>query len=87
MLRESNGHYWDGETEITKEEYDAKLEVIYAKIRLVNAVYEGTASINDCPEEWREEIERRVEEMKAEDDPDPDIDEADAFEFLFGGAV
>lgn len=57
----TNKYYKDG-IEITAEEYAVILEEIKAKAELVNGICAGTASINDVPSEWREEVQRRVDE-------------------------
>ena len=67
-LRYENGNLLaigtgNGGTEITAEEYAALLAEIREKAALVDAVYNGEAV--DVPEEWREEIERRVAERIA----------------------
>ena len=54
-----------GGTEITKEEYDALLTEIREKAALVDKLYNGEITIEDVPEEWREEIQRRVDERIA----------------------
>lgn len=65
-----------GGTEITKEEYDILLSEIREKASLVDKLYSGEITIDDVKSEWREEIQRRVNERieaekNAEPDPDP----------------
>ena len=54
-----------GGTEITEAEYNALLTEIREKAALVNQLYAGEITIADVPEEWREEIQRRVNERIA----------------------
>ena len=51
-----------GGEEITQEEYDALLTEIRAKTNLVNKLYAGQITIEDIPDEWQEEIQRRVDD-------------------------
>ena len=65
-----------GGTEITKEEYDTLLSEIKERASLVDKLYSGEITIDDVKSEWREEIQRRVNERieaekNAEPDPDP----------------
>lgn len=53
--------YRDG-VEITAEEYSAAFEEIKAKTDLANQLYKGEITIDAVPAEWREEIQRRVNE-------------------------
>lgn len=54
-----------GGMEITESEYNRMLSEIREKASLVNQLYNGDITIADVPEEWREEIQRRVEERIA----------------------
>lgn len=54
-----------GGTEITESEYNALLSEIREKASLVNQLYNGEIRINDVPEGWQEEIQRRVDERIA----------------------
>lgn len=56
-----------GGTEITEAEYNELLSIIHTKADLVNRVYNGEITIDAVPEEWREEIQRRVDERIAAD--------------------
>lgn len=49
-----------GGTEITEAEYNALLSEIREKAALVDKLYSGEITIGDVPEDWREEIQRRV---------------------------
>lgn len=51
-----------GGTEITEAEYNRLLAEIREKASLVNQLYNGEITIADVPEDWREEIQRRVNE-------------------------
>lgn len=87
MLRFVNGHYYDSENEITKEEYDVLRTVIFEKKRWVNAVCSGEALLDDVPEEWREEIAERVEQRREEEIQPEEISMDEALEIILGGAV
>lgn len=54
-----------GGTEVTEEEYNNLLAEIHEKVSLVNKLYNGEITIDEVPEEWREEIQRRVNERIA----------------------
>lgn len=63
-----------GGTEITESEYNNLLAEIREKVSLVNQLYNNEITIDDVPEEWKEEIQRRVnkrisieEEIQAEE--------------------
>ena len=56
-----------GGVEITKEHYDALLAEIRAKADLVNKIYNGELAITNVPTKWQEEIQRRVNELIAQD--------------------
>ena len=51
-----------GGIEITEEEYNRLLTEIREKAALVNQLYNGEITIEDVPEKWQEEIQRRVDE-------------------------
>lgn len=57
----------NGGTEITESEYNLLLAEILEKASLVNQLYNGEITIADVPEGWREEIQRRVDELIAAD--------------------
>ena len=52
---------YDG-TEITEEEYNTLLSEIREKASLVDRLYNEEINLSDVPEEWQEEIQRRVNE-------------------------
>ena len=56
-----------GGTEITEAEYNALLAEIREKAALVDKLYSGEITLDDVPAEWREEIQRRVDERIAAD--------------------
>ena len=54
-----------GGTEITEAEYNRLLSEIRQKAALVEQVYNGEITIDSVPEDWQEEIQRRVDERRA----------------------
>ena len=78
-----------GGTEITEAEYTALLTEIREKADLVNKLYSGEIAIDDVPTEWREEIQRRVDERIAEEGKaeEQDISAEEALDILLGGAT
>ena len=50
-----------GGVEITEAEYDKMLLEIQEKALLVDKLYNKQITIEDIPEQWREEIQRRVD--------------------------
>ena len=87
MLRFVNGRYFDGENEITKEEYDGIRAVIFEKKRWVNEVFSGEASLDDVPEDWREEIASRVERRREEEAQPEEIGMDEALDIILGGVT
>lgn len=73
-----------GGTEITEAEYFAERSTIRAKVEWVNKVWNGSATLEDVPSEWREEVERRVSERVAAAEADPEVSDEDAFAELMG---
>ena len=51
-----------GGVEITQEEYDSLLAMMYSKVDLEDKLYANEITIDDVPAEWQEEIQRRVDE-------------------------
>ena len=51
-----------GGTEITEAEYNALLSEIREKAALVNQLYSGEITIDEVPTDWKEEIQRLVNE-------------------------
>ena len=78
-----------GGTEITEEEYNRLLTEIRTKAALVDSLYNGEITIDDVPTEWREEIQRRVDERIAAEGEaaEQDISAEEALEIILGGAV
>ena len=54
-----------GGVEITEAEYNRLLTEIREKAALVDKLYSGEITLADVPEEWRDEIQRRVNERIA----------------------
>lgn len=63
-----------GGTEITEAEYNTLLSEIRSKARLVEQLYLGEIKIENVPSEWRDEIQRRVNERIAMDEAEKDQD-------------
>lgn len=78
--------YRDG-VEITAEEYSAAFEEIKAKTDLANQLYKGEITIDAVPTEWREEIQRCVDERIAAEDAaaEQDIPAEEALGIILGG--
>ena len=78
-----------GGTEITESEYNALLSEIREKASLVNQLYNGEITIDDVPEGWQEEIQRRVDERIAAEGiaEEQDISAEEALDILLGGAT
>lgn len=75
--------------EITEAEYNDLLSEIREKAALVNKMYSGEITIEDVPEEWQEEIQRRVDGRIAADgeEEEQDISAEEALDILLGGAI
>ena len=78
-----------GGTEITEAEYNALLSEIREKAALVDKLYSGEITIADVPTDWREEIQRRVDEHIAAEASaeEQDISAEEALDILLGGAT
>ena len=78
-----------GGTEITEAEYNALLAEILKKSELVDKLYNGEITIDDVPEDWREEIQHRVDERIAAEGTaeEHDISADEALDILLGGAT
>lgn len=76
-----------GGTEITESEYNRLLSEIREKASIVNQLYNGEITISDVPEDWREEIQRRVEERIAAEGAaeEQDIPAEEALDIILGG--
>lgn len=77
-----------GGLEITEAEYNALLSEIREKADLVNRLYSGEITIDEVPADWKEEIQRRVDERIASEGSaeEQDIPAEEALEILLGGA-
>ena len=78
-----------GGVEITEAEYNILLSEIREKAALVNKLYSGEITIGDVPEDWREEIQHRVDERIAAEGSaeEQDIPAEEALDILLGGAT
>ena len=78
-----------GGTEITESEYNVLLSEIREKSTLVNKLYSGEITIGDVPADWKEEIQRLVNERIAAEGiaEEQDISADEALEILLGGAT
>ena len=78
-----------GGTEITESEYNRLLSEIREKATLVNQLYNGEITIDDVPEGWQEEIQRRVDERIAAEGiaEEQDISAEEVLDILLGGAT
>ena len=56
----------NGGTTITEAEYNTILAEIREKAILIDKLYINEITINDVPEAWREEVQRKVDERIAE---------------------
>lgn len=78
-----------GGTEITEAEYNAILSEIRDKADLANKLYNGEITIDAVPVDWKEEIQRRVDERIAANGTaeEQDISAEEALDILLGGAT
>ena len=78
-----------GGIEITEEEYNRLLTEIRTKASLVDQLYSGEITIDAVPTEWKEEIQRRVDERIATEGKaeDQDIPAEEALAIILGGEV
>ena len=76
-----------GGVEITEAEYNTLLAEIREKAALVNRLYNGKITIDDVPEAWQEEIQRRVDECIAAEGSaeEQDISAEEALNIILGG--
>ena len=73
--------------EITEAEYNTLLSEIWEKAALANQLYKGEITIDAVPAEWREEIQRRVDERLIDIDDDPDLSAEEALDIILGGGA
>lgn len=78
-----------GGVEITEAEYNALLSEIREKAALVDKLYSGEITIDEVPADWREEIQRRVDERIAAKGTaeEQDIPAEEALDIILGGAT
>lgn len=76
-----------GGTEITEAEYNELFAMIREKAALVDKLYNGEITIEDVPSEWREGIQRRVDERIAAEGTleEQDISAEEALDIILGG--
>ena len=76
-----------GGTEITESEYNTLLSEIREKAVLVEQLYNGEITIDDVPEAWQEEIQRRVNERIAAEGAaeEQDLSAEEALDIIIGG--
>lgn len=76
-----------GGVEITEEEYNKLLTEIRTKASLVDQLYSGEITIDSVPTEWKEEIQRRVDERIANEGTleEQDISAEEALNIILGG--
>ena len=75
-----------GGDEITEAEYNEMLNIIREKAELVECVLSGTISYEDVPADWRDEIQRRVDERNI-NQTEQEISAEEALDIIIGGAV
>lgn len=73
--------------EITEAEYNTLFLEIREKAALTNQLYNGEITIDVVPAEWREEIQRRVDERLIDIDDDPDLSAEEALDIILGGGA
>lgn len=78
-----------GGEEITEDEYNRLMVEMQTKVHLTQQLYTGDITAEDIPEEWREEIQTTVDEMKAADEEAANqpqhISADEALNILLGG--
>lgn len=82
----TNTFFSDG-VEITEAKYATSLAEIKAKAAWIDGICAGTASIDDVPTSWMEEIIQRVAERQAQEEDDPELTAEEALSIIVGGAV
>lgn len=77
-----------GGIEITEEEYNRLLTEIRTKAALVDSLYNGSITLEDVPADWREEIQRRVDERIAQQGTleEQELSAEETLNILLGGA-
>ena len=74
---------------ITEEEYNALLSETREKSALEDALYCGEITLDDVPEEWREEIEQAVNDRIATEGTadEQEISDEEALNIILGGTT
>ena len=78
-----------GGIEITEDEYNVLLQEIRTKTTLIEKLYTNEITIEDVPEQFRNEIQRRVNK-RIEDQgvfEEQDISSEEALDIILGGEV
>lgn len=71
-----------GGTDSNESEYNELLTMIREKAALVDALYAGEITIDSIREDWREEIQRRVDERRAWEEENAEEAEATEADYL-----
>ena len=76
-----------GGNEISESEYRSLLSEIRERAALVDQLYAGAITIDDVPAEWREEIQRRVDDRIEQDgtEDQQEISDSEALNIILGG--
>ena len=76
-----------GGVEITEEEYNRLFEEIRTKATLVDSLYNGRITLEDVPADWREEVQRRVDERIAQEGAmeEQELSAEETLNILLGG--
>jgi len=76
-----------GGVEITEAEYNNLLTMIREKAALVDKLYTGEITLSDVPQEWQEEIARRVDTLVAQQGAaqEQEISAEEALDIILGG--
>ena len=79
----------DDGVEITEGEYNRLLSEIREKARLEDSLYHGEITLDEIPEQWREEIEQAVNDRIAESGAadEQEISAEEALGIILGGAT
>ena len=75
-----------GGVEIAQAEYNALLSEIREKAAYVEKLYTGEITIDDVPEAWREDVQQRVDMLRAAgEEAAKNISAEDALNIILGG--
>lgn len=77
-----------GHEEITEEEYERLKYEMHEKSVIINKLYRGEITIDSVPEEWRDEVQEKIEAYTAEYGTydERELSAEDALEIILGGA-